>query len=171
MPTKSESWFRQKERILKKKKTCNIIYCGLSVGKISWMFCLPALGVLGCPAELWAGISFLMQKPPHTFCHLGNFGSESTLHLWVSNTHCPHKALSNSGNTKKGEEVCAKHSPDKATARTSPYAREQNHHTQAWFWIKSICNAAQMQMFIVAGQTTGLFGLRAWVFFLWFIQF
>lgn len=32
------------------------------------------------------------------------FGSQSTLHLWVSNTHFPHEAVSSSGNTKKGRK-------------------------------------------------------------------
>lgn len=117
----------------------------------------------GCAGlSCWALSRCQMEKPPHTFCHLGNFGSESTCGCPTPNSHTKLSAIQET--QKKREEFCAKHLPDKATACTSPYAREQNHHTQAWFWIKSICNAAQMQMFIVAGQTTGLFGLRGFFY-------
>lgn len=92
------------------------------------------------------------------------FSSVFTLHL--SNSHFSHETVSNSGNTKKEKrQVCAKHLLDKATACTSPYAtmaENKNYHTQGLFCIKPMCNAAQKQMFlfILAGQTTGLLGLR-----------
>lgn len=90
-----------------KEKASNIIYCGLSEREsaecsacLHWVCWV----VLLHPAELWAEIGFLMEKPPHILPFGQVFGSESTLHLWVSNTHFPHEAVSNSGSTKRGRK-------------------------------------------------------------------
>lgn len=167
MPTKSGSWFRQKEEILKKKNLQHHLLWAIS-GKISWMFCLPALGVLGCPAELWAGISFLMEKPPHTFCHLGSFGSESTLHLWVSNTQFPHKALSNSGNTKKGRRSVP------SSCQTRPLCLQVHMPGNKTITHKPDFNKIHLQCNsdanVHCGRTNNRF-VWAERFFLWFIQF
>lgn len=92
------------------------------------------------------------------------FSSVFTLHL--SNSHFSHEAVSNSGNTKKEKcQVCAEHLLDKATAWTSPYAttaenKKISHASLILHKTHVQCHSDAKFLFILAGQTTGLLGLR-----------
>lgn len=121
-----------------KEKASNTIYYGFISETISWNVFLACTGWVGLsciyPAEFWYQLpDGKKKKSPHTFCHLGKtfwfrihpppVGVQHPLSTRNCQKFRKHKKI-------KGEEVCAKHLPDEATACTSPYAREQNHHTQ-----------------------------------------
>lgn len=63
--------------------------------------------VLLHPAEFWADISFLMEKSPHTFCHLGNFFVQNPPCTCGCPTPTFHTKLSAIQETqKKGGSLC-----------------------------------------------------------------
>lgn len=102
MPNKSGSWFRQKEGILQEKKTMQHHLLWVISWKISWMFCLPALAVLGCPAELWAGYQLPDGK---TTTHILPFASESTCGCPTPHSHTKLSAIQET-HKKKGGILC-----------------------------------------------------------------
>lgn len=165
MPNKSGSWFRQKERILqKKKKTCSIIYCGLSVGKSAECFsCLPWL----CWAVL---LSSEQVSDGKTTTHILPFGQLwFRIHLWVSNTQFPHKALSNSGNTKKKGGILCQALARQGHCMYKPICQgtEPPHSSLILNKIHLQCSSDAN---VHCGRTNNRF-VWAERFFLWFIQF
>lgn len=94
-----------------KEKASNTIYYGFISETISWNVFLACSGWVGLsciyPAEFWYQLPDGKKKNHHTHFAIWAklFGSESTLHLWVSNTHFPHEAVNNSGNTKIKKKV------------------------------------------------------------------
>lgn len=158
MPTKSGSWFRQKERILKKNNHVTSFIVGYQwENQLNVLFACP--GCVGLPC--WALGRYQQLPDGKTTTHFLPFGQ-----LWFRihppPVGVPHKALRNSGNTKKAVILCQALARQGHCEHKSICQGTKPSHTSL-ISIKSICNAAQMQMLIVAGQTTGLFGLR--VFF------
>lgn len=163
MPNKSGSWFRQKERILQKKNLAASFIVGYQLeNQLNVFPACPGCAGLSC----WAlsRLSASWWKNHHT-----HFAIWFRIHLWVSNTQFPHKALSNSGNTKKKGGILCQALARQGHCMYKPICQgtEPPHSNLILNKIHLQCSSDAN---VHCGRTNNRF-VWAERFFLWFIQF